>query len=539
MTNDSVSLTSTVRSMPGLFRILRILARHGFIGAIRGEGHWPTPVQVREALEELGVVFLKFGQILAVRRDLIPAEYVEELEHLHDRLPPLDFATVQSIVERELNGPLGSLFADFSAEPLAAATIAQVHCAMLADGRAVVVKVRRPGIELAALRDTAVLTSLAAIAVQLSPRLAAVDPVGMVQEFRESLTREMDFRLEARTIGRFRAALEDSEHIWIPDVVAERSNVAVLTLEHSDGERIDRYAESHPEARAQLAQSIAALILHQVFENGLFHADPHPGNVFVLPDGRLCLHDFGNVGELDDRMREGLGALLEATVDGESRDATDAYIELGLVDGDVDMAALERDIARLLRKIREQPLAEVSVGDALQSLVRIGGAHSVRNAGVILQLARAFVIAEAVMRELDPGLNVLTAFEHELQRVEEAHFSPARMLKSGKRVGRDLDRLVREAPGDLRRALRQMASGDLGTIRSPGAEAIGQRIGRDLERLTGATASAALAIAGALLATIGGWHRTVGDVLLIVGILGVVKMALGAWYVSWRTRRIR
>ena len=213
MTHESVGLTSTVRSMPGLFRILRILARHGFMGVIRGAQHWPTPVEVREALEELGVVFLKFGQVLALRRDLLPDVYTAELERLHDRLPPMDFATVRAIVERELRAPLPTLFVDFSVAPLAAATIAQVHRATLPDGRHVVVKVRRPRLEDVAARDTAVLISLAALALQIAPGLAALDPVGMVQEFRESLTREMDFRLEARTIGRFRAALDDTEGI--------------------------------------------------------------------------------------------------------------------------------------------------------------------------------------------------------------------------------------------------------------------------------------------------------------------------------------
>ena len=536
MTASPVGFGSTVRSAPGVFRILRILARHGFIQAVRGQAHWPTPASVREALEELGVVFLKFGQVLALRRDLLPDEYIAELERLHDRLPPLDSETIRSTIEHELGGLLERLFAEFSPEPLAAATIAQVHRATLADGRSVVVKVRRPGLDEAAARDTAILTYLAAMAEQISPRLVSLDLVGMVREFREALAREMDFRLEARTIRRFRAARQGADGVWIPDVVPERSSEAVLTLEHSEGTRIDRYAETHPEARARLAQAVATLVLHQVFENGLFHADPHPGNVFVLPDGRLCLHDFGMVGELDERMREGLIALLEAAVRGDAREATDAYAELGLVGGDVDRDALERDVSSLLRSIRERPLAEISVGDALQSLLRVGTSHRVRNPGVILLLVRAFIVAEAVMRRLDQELNVLTVFDQELRRVTAERYSPERLLRRGQRFGRDLERMLQEAPAELRSALRRLAAGDLGIIHAPGLESAGHRASTGLERLTGATASSALLIAGALLATIGGWHQVAGDTLLLIGLLSVAKTALGAWYSTWRWR---
>lgn len=529
MTTSSVGLRDTVRTAPRLFRILRILARHGFVGAVRGKRHWPSPVQVRETLEELGVVFLKFGQVLALRRDLLPDAYVAELERLHDQLPPMEFSAVRATVERELGTSLAASFASFDPSPLAAATIAQVHAATLSPGRAVVVKVRRAGLEDRIAQDTATLTYLAALAEQVAPRLVTLDLVGMVREFRDSLRRETDFRLEAHTIRRFREALADVEGVWIPDVVPERSTAAVLTMEHSAGDRIDRYAEGHPETRRALAQSIAALVLHQVFENGLFHADPHPGNVFVLPDGRICLHDFGMIGELDERTRDGLTSLLDAAVRGDPRAATDAYLDLGLVGADVDRAALERDIAGLLRKIHERPLAEVSVGDALQSLVRLGGAHRVRNPGVILLLARAFLLAEALMRSLDPELNVLEVFRAEVERVAVRRYSPGRVLKDAQRVAREIERMLRETPDDARRALRRLADGEVGRVHAPELEGAARRASQDIERLTGAVASAALVIAGALLATTAGWHHVAGDVLLGLGIGGTLIVGAGAW----------
>jgi ubiquinone biosynthesis protein len=473
-------------------------------------------------------VFIKFGQVLAVRRDLLPDAYVEELERLHDRLPPVPFTEITATVERELGGPLGEHFVSFREEPLGSASIAQVHKAALPHGRSVVVKVRRTGLAERIAEDTAILADLASLADQHVPRLRAVDPLALVQEFKQGLTREMDFRLEAQTIDRFRAASADVAPVWIPDVVPELSGATVLVLEHSPGMRIDEYARRFPERRTALAGAVAELLLHQVFESGLFHADPHPGNLFVLPDGRLCLHDFGAIGELAQSTRDGLASLLDAVMRGDARGAADSYLDLGLVGADVDRMALESELAALLRRIHERSLAELSVGEVLQSLLRIGTRHRIRNPGSLLLLTRAFLIAEAVMRGLDPGLSVLAAFGDELKRLTVRKYAPSRMVAAGRRLGHDLERFLDQAPSDLRRALRRVADGELGRIRAPEVEESGRRVTKGVERLAGAIASAAFLIAGSLLVVAGGWHRPVGDTLLFAGILGSTVAALGA-----------
>ena len=528
----SAGVLATTRNLPRLVAIVRILARHRFFAALRGRAQWPAPTHVREALEDCGVVFLKFGQVLALRRDLLPDEYVRELDRLHDRLPPMSVAEVAATIEAELAASPQALFASFDQRPLAAATIAQVHTATLVDGRPVVVKVRRPGLERPIAQDTATLAYLAAVAENLSPQLRTLDLAGMVAEFRASLRREIDFRLEAQSIRRFRAAMADVEGLWIPDVIPERSTEAVLTLEHSPGQRIDLYAEAHPEAGAALAEPVAALVLRQVFQEGLFHADPHPGNLFVLPDGRLCLHDFGMIGELDEPMREALTALLEATVAGDARAATDAYLDLGIVGPDVDRGELERDLGELLRKIRERPLAEVSVGDALQGLLRVGSNHRVRNPGALLLLTRAFLIAESVLRQLDPDLNVVEIFRRQLGDIAGSRYQPGRLAARALRAGRQLDQLLATAPGDLRRLLRRMADGEVGRVHTPELERLGVRLARGLERLAGAVASAGLLVAGSMVLDAEGWRRFLGQALLASGILGSVAVAVGAWRTS-------
>lgn len=522
------AVAGLVRRTPRSMAILRVLARHGVLRALRGRAHWPAPRAVRRAFEELGPVFMKFGQVLAVRRDLLPPDYISELEHLHDDAPPVPAAEIRTTVEQQLGGRIADYFSTFDDVPLGSATIAQVHRAELPGGRTVVVKVRRARLSERVTEDTAVLRDLAALADAYVPRFRPADPVALVTEFKRTLEREMDLGLEAQTIRRFRAASLDAEGVWIPDVVTELSGPAVLVMEHSPGIRIDRYAEAHPERRGDLAGRVATLVLHQVFETGLFHADPHPGNLFVLPDGRLCLHDFGNIGELDTPMREGLTSLLDAVVRRDARDAADAYLDLGLVGGDVDRGALESDLAGLLTRIHERSLSELSVGDALGSLLRVGTEHRVRNPGALLLLARAFLIAEAVMRELDPSLDVVTAFRDQMARLTLQRYAPWRMAASARRVGRDLERFFDQAPFDLRRSLRRVADGELGRIRAPGVEETGRRVARDVERMTGALVSAAFLIAGSLLVVAGGWHVPLGDVLLFAGIAGSIAVAIGA-----------
>src|SRR5512143_2764812 len=240
--------SNLVRAAPRLMQILRLLARHKILGALRGKSHWPPPKEVRETFEELGLTFLKFGQVLAMRRDLLPDAYIDELERLHDQLPALGIDAVRATVEDELGAPLTDLFASFSETALAAATIAQVHEATLQDGRHVAVKVQRPGLEEMISTDIAALTYLVALGESLFPRLRALDLPVLVREFANSLNRETDFSREAHSIVLFRAALADVPGLWIPAVVAECSSGNVLTMEFSAGERVDFYARTHPEA---------------------------------------------------------------------------------------------------------------------------------------------------------------------------------------------------------------------------------------------------------------------------------------------------
>ena len=519
---------SKMRAVPRLLQILRVLARHKFLGALFGRRHWPPPIEVRETLEELGVVFLKFGQVLAMRHDLLPTTYIDELEMLHDQLPAMEFSTVRATVEGELGAPLAILFPEFAKKPIGAATIAQVHEATLPDGRRVAVKVQRPGLKAKIATDIAALTYLVALGERLFPRLRPLDLPVVVSEFAISLHRETDFAREARSVVLFRTAMADFPDLWIPDVVAHRTKGAVLTLEFTDGERVDTYAKKHPQDMSRSMHTLLALMLRTIFEEGLFHADPHPGNVFVLPDGRLSLLDFGNTGELDEPMRESLTRLLAAVVDGDARAATDAYLEMAVGSEKVDRAALLVDIKAAIYEIRRTNLADVSIGDAFESVLRAGSRNGVHNPGEFVLLTRAFVILESMVGQLAPDFNHMQSFRDQVARVTAQHFSATRIKAKSTRLARDMERLIINAPDDTRRVLRRFAEGDLGRL--PGLEALGSRASRNLERLARAITFAALVISGSmlLLTPMGGWHHVLGEVMIVIGIVGMLMAGIGA-----------
>jgi ubiquinone biosynthesis protein len=522
---------SLLRATPRLMQILRVLARHKFLGALRGKGHWPSPKEIRETFEELGLTFLKFGQVLAMRRDLLPGNYIDELELLHDQLPAMDFNSVRTTIENELGKPLMLIFTSFKENPIAAATIAQVHEATLQDGRRVAVKVQRPDLKEMISTDITALTYLVKLVEGLFPRLRALDLPVLVSEFAKSLKRETDFYHEARSIVLFRTALADIPDLWIPDVVAEYSRESVLTIEFSAGERVDLYAKIHPEAMPKAIRTLVRLTLQTIFEEGLFHADPHPGNVLVLPDGRLSLLDFGMTGELDESMRESLTHLLEAVVKGDARGATEAYLEMAPQGSEkVSRAALLLDIKAVLYEIHRSDLAKVSIGDSFDSLLRAGSRHGVHNPGEFFLLTRTFVILESMIHQLDPDHDYLGAFRDEISRLTKQRFSLDRVKEKTSKLARDLERLLSDAPEDTRRILRRFAEGNLGRLQIPAVEALGGRVSRNLERLTIAIAAAGLVIGGAMLSLAslpGDWHHLLSKAMVYAGVFGTLFVGVG------------
>ncbi len=522
-----------LRAGPRLMQILRVLNRHKFLGALRGRNHWPTPKEVRETFEELGLTFLKLGQVLALRRDLLPDAYINELEQLLDQLPAQDFRSVRARIEYELGAPLAKLFSSFNEAPLAAATIAQVHEATTMDGRHVAVKVQRPKLEKMIATDIAALNYLVVLGENLFPRLRALDLSVLVSEFAASLSRETDFQHEARSILLFRAALADIPELWIPDVVAEYSTATVLTMEFSAGERVDLYAIEHPEAMPKAIGTLVRVMLQTIFEEGMFHGDPHSGNVFVLSDGRLCLLDFGMTGELDEQMRESLTHLLEAIINKDARAATDSYLDMAISSEKVNNSALMVDMKAIIQEVHRNELADVSIGNTFAALLRAGSRHGIHNPGEFFLLTRAFVIMESMMRKLDPQFDFMGAFREEIKRLTTQHFSLNQIKDKTTKFARDLERLLGSAPDDTRRVLRRIAEGNLGRLQAPSIEALGGRAVRSVKLLTQTMAASAFMLSGAMMINAPrdmGWHHTLGQVMVTIGVFGMIFIGISSLF---------
>jgi ubiquinone biosynthesis protein len=302
------------------------------------------------------------------------------------------------------------------------------------------------------VRNIAALTYLVSLGESLFPRLRTLDLPVLVREFANSLIRETDFSHEARSIMLFCTALADVPDLCIPDVLTECSSGSVLTMEFSDGERVDHYARLHPEAMPRLLNTLVRLTLQTIFEEGLFHADPHPGNVLVMPDGRLSLLDFGMTGELDEPMRESLTLLLEAVVKGDARAVTEAYLEMTSSSEKVNRSALLMDIKAVLYEIHRIDLAEVSIGDSFDSLLRAGSRHGVHNPGEFFLLTRTFVILESMIRQLDPDHDYLKSFREEIARLTAQHFSLERIKVKTKKFASAATSSGSPEPSQLRRS---------------------------------------------------------------------------------------
>lgn len=487
-------------------------------------------VRLREALEELGPTFVKFGQMLASRTDVFPPELVAELRKLHDAAREFPAAIAREIIERETGRGIGELYASFDDRPMAAASMAQVHCATLRDGTAVVVKVQRPGIEAVVEADIAVLRRVASLLDAAVPSLRAFNLPGLVAEFSGTLREELDFEREARNAAHFAEANRDDEAMFVPRVHASASTRRVLTMDHSPGRRLDSVAA--PE-RPAIARNLMRLFLSQVFEHGVFHADPHPGNVFLMPDGRLCFHDFGALGLLSPTLRESLRQMFLAVV---ARDASwlgSAYLGMGGAGTELDRAAFTADLSGALdRYYRNAGNGEQSLSAILEEFVRLGRRHRVRLLRETTLLLRGFAELEALVHELDPAFDSLEAFQRYSARLLRKAFTPdldASSLAQLYRVAVAGREAASGLPVALRRLLGRLERGEaLFDVRHHAGTSLERQLLHASNRLAFALIVAALIVGSSIVMAVhAGPHWVELPLLGIVGfaVAGVLGLA--------------
>ena len=417
--------------------------------------------RVRMALEELGPTFIKLGQVLSTRPDLIPVEFIEELSKLQDHVPPFAYAEVAQIIESELGAAPGDIFLRFEETPLAAASIGQVHRAQLKDGEEVAVKVQRPGIRKIIEVDLEIMLHLASLMERHLEEFQVSRPARIVEEFARTLEKEIDYTIEASHIERFSRQFIDDETVYVPKVFREATTGRVLTMEYIDGIKA---SEVHRIEQAGLDRKIitargADLILKQIFDHGFFHADPHPGNIFVLANNVICYLDFGMMGSVDRQTREDFADLVHSVVRRDESGAMQALLMLTQYDKEPDTRLLARDLADFMGQHLYKPLKYIQMEKLLQQLLELVSRHRLRIPPDLFLMMKALATVEGVGLSLDPDFHMINQAAPFIQRVKMERLHPKRVASDILKSGTELVRLIQEIPGELRELLRQMKRG--------------------------------------------------------------------------------
>lgn len=456
-------------------QIAEVLVRHGLdytvdaVGLDRFRTSSPerrndsraAPERLRRVLEDLGPTFIKLGQILSTRADLLGPEFQAELAKLQDEAPALTPQEVWEVIVLELGGKEQTAFASFGLEPLAAASIGQAHAATLSDGTEVVVKVRRPGAVEQVREDLEILRDLAAFASRRWESAARYDLVGLAHEFAETLRAELDYLAEGHNAERFATNFAGDPDVHIPKVFWETTTSRVITLERLYGMKVTDLVglEQAGVDRHELAQRATRLMAKMVFEDGFFHADPHPGNFFVEPDGTIGLIDFGMVGVLDDRLRDQLGGLMLALGREDPGGLADALLAIGAVSGQVDRGRLREDLAEMLSRYSGRSLGEIELRQTVGDILDIARRHGLTAPPNLALLLKSFVMNEGMAADLDPGFRLVETLTPYAYRYMLARFSPAGLAGRAERVALELAELSADLPARLNRVLDVLTAG--------------------------------------------------------------------------------
>ena len=496
-----------------------------------------SPEHVRRALEELGPTFIKFGQLLSTRSDLVPPAFANELAKLQDSAPPVPTEQIREVIRRELGAEPEELFGSFDDAPLASASIGQAHAATLHDGTPVVVKVRRPGAVAQVQEDLEILRNLAMRASRTWSVARDYDAPGIADEFAQTLRAELDYLQEGRNAERFAEDFADDPDVVIPRVFWDCTTSRVLTLERMSGWNVSDAAglDAAGVDRRRVARKGAEIVLKMTFEDRFFHADLHPGNLFIHDDGTIALIDFGMVGDIGEDLRAHLSGLFVALVRGNADLLAASLVNMSPGPSGVDRELLREDLAVFLSRYRLHSLRETPFARMIAELFAILRHHRLRLPREMALLFKALLLIEGLALRLDPEFRLGESLEPYAQRLARERFSASVLARRMARASADLGELALDLPGVLRRLVDSADGNGLQVhLRAAELEPLMGRAERIGNRLVAGMISAALISSiGGLVSNERKWRSWEGKMLGSgLGAIG----ALGA-YLAWTARR--
>ena len=473
-----LQLNRNIRSLRRYRQIVRVLFKYGFDHALELMGlsqfvtRWrklvrrPEPEiallssaeRMRLALEELGPTFVKLGQILSTRPDVIPRNFILEFSKLQDHVPSFPFEAVLDQIRAELKREPEECFSFIDPEPLAAASIAQVHRARLLSGEEVVIKVRRPGVVEFVETDIDAIMGLASLAERHLPQSEIYDPVGLVKEFARTIRREMDFAREGHTIEKFAENFAGDATLHFPKVHWDQTARGVLTMEFIGGIKVSDSAALDAAGldRRLIARRGADAFLKMVLTHGFFHGDPHPGNVLILPDNVICLLDYGMVGRLDAQLKGYLTDILLAIVQRDVDEVISLLLYSGEITDTLDTRALRRDLSAFIDSYYEIPLHEIEVGRMLLEFLEIITTYRIKFQPDLMLLSKALVAIEGMGRELDPDFDMVEHLRPFMKKAVKDRVSPRQIMREMSSHFLSYVTLARNLPRDLKEFLNRI-----------------------------------------------------------------------------------
>jgi ubiquinone biosynthesis protein len=461
----------------------------------------PPEERLRLALEELGPTFIKLGQILSSRRDLVTGDYYSELCKLQDKVPTFSGKEAKRIFNEEIGVSVRKAFAEFDEEPMAGASIAQVHRATTHEGAVVAVKIQRPDIQPLIERDLSILQDLASLLEKHAPDIAAINPRGVVKEFSETLRNELDFTNEADNAERFASQFDDSEAISVPAVLREFSSKKVLTMEFISGYPVNdpKVLRRHRIDPILLSESISKLIFEQIFVHGFFHGDPHPGNMTVLHPGVVGLYDFGMMGEFSMGFRSSVANLIAGLVEKDNRQVMSALVDMSEKGTLVDSEKMLRDVEEFSNKNLTKPLSQIHLSAVFNKLLELLRDQHLRMKGSFYLGIKALSQIEAIGRELNPDLNFVVIGEPYAIKLLEVKYRPEHFLRILKKISSTSLDILDDFPGDFRILWKSLRRGEINIplqhkIDSKGFEPLRKTLNTTFNRLGNAILAAAVLI---------------------------------------------